>query len=145
MREKKIKGRKCQITTDKIGLVWGLIVHSAGIQDRVGAYSFIDSIFSNSELSTVKTIYADGAYSGKLVKYVKEKYGVTLEIVKKLGGGGFQVLPNRWQVERTLAWLTFGRRLVKDYEKRRRNSLAMLSIRSIKISVQKYIKANLRQ
>lgn len=86
-------------------------------------------------------MYADGAYSGKLVKHIKEKFGATLEIVKKLGGG-FQVLPKRWLVERTLAWLTFARRLVKDYEKRVRNSLAMLRIRSIKIAVQKYVKLN---
>lgn len=114
---KKIKGRKRHILTDTIGLLIAVIVHSAAIQDRDGAPKLLASVHASHPW--LSHLFADGAYGGPKLKAALAKIADwTLEIVKKSDTAkGFQVLPRRWVVERTFAWLGRNRRLAEDYER----------------------------
>ncbi len=118
---KLIKGRKRHIIVDTIGCVIIVMVHAANIFDGKAARRVIQKLFSR--LDTVKKIWADGGYTGQAFsEWVKERFDGDLEVVKKKKRAkGFHVLPRRWVVERTFAWLGRSRRLSKDYE---RNPLA---------------------
>ena len=77
-------------------------------------------------------IWADGAYKGRLVGWVREKLDALLAVVPRPAQHkGFQVLPRRWVVERTLGWLNRYRRLSKDYERLATSSESMVHIASI--------------
>jgi putative transposase len=98
-----------------MGLILMVVVHAADVQDRDGAKLVLEKV--KDQFSRLKLIWADGIYAGQLVDWVKSTCGWILEIVKRLDGvKGFQVLPRRWVVERTFAWLGKYRRLSKDYE-----------------------------
>lgn len=114
---KRIKGRKRHIVTDTVGLLVGLDVHSAGIQDRDGASNVLEAVAKRYPM--LRHIFADGGYAGpKLREALKQIGRWTVQIVKRSdSAGGFEVLPRRWVVERTLAWLGRCRRLSKDWEK----------------------------
>jgi transposase len=113
---KKIKGRKRHIVTDTQGNLLGLVVHEAGVQDRDGARGVLASI--RSLYPWLRHIFADGGYAGnKLRAALKGNGSWTLEIIKRSDiVNGFQILPRRWVVERTFAWLGRCRRLTKDFE-----------------------------
>ena len=129
-REKKIKGRKRHIIVDVVGNLLAIVVHSAGIQDRRGARLPLIRIATKFE--TISKIWADGGYSGKTVSWAKEMFDHDLEIVKKIEGQkGFSVLPRRWVVERSFAWLIWRRRFSKDYEHNPKSSEAFVHIASI--------------
>ncbi len=116
---------------DTWGLLLAVVVHPADIQDRDGA----KLLFCNAAVSfpTIQLVWADGAYAGQLIEWTKNWCGWTLEIVKKAAEvNGFQVLPRRWVVERTFAWLGRARRLSKDYEELTENSEAMVQISAIR-------------
>ena len=86
----------------------------------------------------LKKIWADGAYAGKLVDWAQEYGEWILEIVKRSDGvKGFELLPHRWIVERTFAWLGRFRRLSKDYEKLIETSEAMIRIAMIRIMIRR--------
>ncbi len=128
---KKIKGRKRHLLTDTQGLILNAVVHSAGIQDREGAKILLNK--SSGILETIEKIFADGGYSGKLIEWVKRKYGTILEIVKRNDLHKFVVLPKRWIIERTNAWVSKARRLAKDYEQNTRNQESMIYVRMIQL------------
>ena len=110
-----MKGRKRHLLVDTIGLVLKVVVHPADIQDRDGAKLLLEAV--KGLLPRLKLIWADGGYAGQLIAWVQEVCGWLLEIVKRSDDQtGFVVLPRRWVVERTLAWLGRYRRLSKDYE-----------------------------
>jgi transposase len=111
---KKIKGRKRHIAVDTQGNLLAVIVHSAGIQDRVGARAVLMRLFC--QFATVMTVFADGGYSGTLIDWAKQMFGYRLEAVKRTELHQFKILPKRWIVERTFSWLGWSRRLSKDYE-----------------------------
>jgi transposase len=111
---KKIKGRKRHIAVDTEGNLLAVVVHSAGIQDRVAARAVLIRLFCR--FKGIAKIFADGGYTGTLIDWAKNMFGYTVEIVKRSDPKGFQVLPKRWIVERTCAWLNWSRRLSKDYE-----------------------------
>jgi putative transposase len=113
---KKIKGRKRHIVTDTQGNLVGLVVHEADIQDRDGAPRVLALI--RSLYPWLRHVFADGGYAGdKLRAALKGKGSWTLEIIKRSDRTkGFEVLPRRWVVERTFAWLGRCRRLAKDFE-----------------------------
>jgi transposase len=100
---------------DTLGLLLVVMVTAASVQDRDGGRSIIELL--TDKLPSVRHIFADGGYSGELVKIAKRTWKVAVEIVKRAPDQkGFAVLPRRWVVERTFAWLMRCRRLVRDYE-----------------------------
>jgi transposase len=123
---KKIKGRKRHIAVDTQGNLLAAIVHSAGIQDRVGARAVMMRLFRGFDAIT--TIFVDGGYTGKLIDWARQMFGYKVEVVKRNELHTFQVLPKRWIVERTFAWLNWSRRLGKDYELRHTSAEAMIHI-----------------
>jgi putative transposase len=91
------------------------VVHPADIQDRAGAKLVLAKLVGR--FPRLKKIWVDGGYRGKLVGWAAEAGGWTLEVVKRpQDAAGFTLLPKRWIVERTFAWLGRSRRLSKDYE-----------------------------
>jgi transposase len=111
---KKIKGRKRHIAVDTQGWLLAVIVHSAAIQDRAGARAVLTRLFAT--FSTLTTVFVDGGYTGKLLDWAKQMFGWTVQVVKRTDAHRFVVLPKRWIVERTFAWLNHFRRLTKDHE-----------------------------
>ena len=106
-----MKGRKRHIAVDTLGLVMAVQVHPANVQDNVGAVGVLAHLKHYERLTTIR---ADGAYRGMVTAYARA-HGWALEVIRRQGGP-FQVLPKRWVVERTFAWLGRWRRLSKDYE-----------------------------
>jgi len=128
---KRIKGRKRHIITDSIGNLLAIVVHAADIQDRDGAKLVLNKL-SEATKACLQKIWADGGYRGQLVEWVKENLAIVLDIVARdPAQQGFQVLPRRWVVERTFAWLGRYRRLSKDYEKCTQSSEGVVYIASI--------------
>jgi len=121
---------------DTLGLLLAVVVHSAAIQDRDGAKLVF--LKAAALCPTISLVWADGGYAGKLIEWLQQWCGWVLEIVRKLEGQvGFQVLPKRWLVERTFAWLGHSRRLSKDYEELLENSEAMVQIAMIRLMLQR--------
>jgi len=113
---RKIKGRKRHILTDSGGLPVAAQVHAANIQDRDGAPSVLASV--RHAFPWLRHVFADGAYAGPKLEAALRRIGRwTIKIVKRPDDArGFDVLPRRWGVECTLAWLNRNRRLAKDFE-----------------------------
>ncbi len=113
---KKVNGRKRHIVTDTLGLLLVVMVTTASVQDRDGGADIVK--MAHGFFPTLRHIFADGGYAGRLVAMAKEYWKITVEVVKKPPDQvGFAVLPRRWVVERTFAWLMRWRRLVRDYER----------------------------
>jgi putative transposase len=127
---KLVKGRKRHIVVDTMGCLLVVWVHAANIFDGTAAREVITRLFIL--LQSVKIIWADNAYAGaELVKWVLEQFDCALTAVKKKKGvKGFHVLPRRWVVERTFAWLGRSRRLSKDYERKTTSSEAQVYLAS---------------
>lgn len=132
---KLINGRKRHILVDTLGLLLLVIVHSAGIQDRDGARIVLAPLANR--FSQLRKIWADGIYNGGIGEWIRDlrrRNRIKLEIVKRSDKRkGFQVLPRRWVVERTFAWLSFHRRMSKDYEYLPKTSEAFIRIAMIKL------------
>lgn len=130
---KKIKGRKRHIVVDTLGLMVGLVVHSADIQDRDGAATALKTILRR--WPWLRHIFADGGYAGPKLRAALRKVGkFTLQIVKRTDKAkGFEVLPRRWVVERTFAWLGRCRRLAKDWEKSIASAEAWMLVAHIRL------------
>lgn len=127
-----MKGRKRHIVVDTLGLLLRCVVHPADVQDRDGAKLVLKEVAER--FPRLKKVWADGGYAGQLVEQVKEWGKWVLEIVKKSDGlQGFQVLPHRWIVERTFAWLGRYRRLSKDYEATTETSETMIRLAMIRL------------
>lgn len=120
---------------DTIGLILAVIVHAGDLQDREGAkwlFAKVRGCFPRMQL-----VWADGGYAGQLIGWLAEFCRWTLEIVKRTDDvKGFRILPRRWVVERTFAWLSRCRSLSKDYEELTANSEAIIPITMIRLMLQ---------
>jgi transposase len=130
---KKVKGRKRHILTDTNGLLVNATVHPADIQDRDGAPDVLTSV--RHLYPWLRHVFADGGYAGNKLTAALAGHGAwTIQIIKRSdAANGFVVLPRRWVVERTLAWLNRNRRLAKDFEAAIETAVAWLYIASVKL------------
>lgn len=113
---KKTKGQKRHIAVDTLGLLLTVIVTAASVQDRDGAHPLLARL--REKFSAVTLVWADGGYGGRLGVWANSVLSLTVSIVKRTDDvQGFVVLPRRWVVERSFAWLTRYRRLVRVYER----------------------------
>jgi putative transposase len=135
---KKINGKKRHILVDTQGLLMQAIVHAADIQDRDGGVLLLASMFGLYPF--LAKLFADGGYQGPQFRQAlaKQLPQLSVEIVKRSDSAkGFKVLPRRWVVERTLAWLNRCRRLAKDFENLNRNAVAFIRLASIRLMLRK--------
>jgi putative transposase len=131
-----VNGRKRHLAVDTLGLLLAVVVHPADFQDRDGLWLLLARM-AHRFVRLVRLI-ADGAYAGRMEQIVPRVCGWTLQIVKRSEGArGFVVLPKRWIVERTLAWIGRNRRLSKDYEERPESSEALIYISMIHLMVRR--------
>lgn len=130
---KCIKGRKRHLLTDTNGLLVTAIVHAADIQDRDGAPLVLASVRQTHPW--LRHVFADGGYAGPKLEAALAQIGTwSLEIIKRSDTAkGFELLPRRWVVERTIAWINRNRRLAKDFDATIESALAWIMIASIKL------------
>jgi len=127
---KKITGRKRHLAVDTLGLVWAVVVHGAYWQDHDGACFVFQKL---RVFGRLRVLFADSAYGRNgLPQWVKETFGWILQtILKPVGAKTFIVLPKRWIVERTFAWLARYRRHSKDCERKPETSETMIYVTMI--------------
>lgn len=130
---------------DTTGLVVGVAVHEANVADRDGARLLLGKV--GERLPRMERVWADRGYNGALKDWMRERLGWTLEIVKpprrwvRVPEGvepppypkGFIVLPRRWVVERTFAWIGRNRRMSKDYELLAETTEALIPVCMIRL------------
>ncbi len=113
---KKVNGRKRHIAVDTTGLLLEALITPASVQDRDAAAPLLFNLKRTRR--RVRHAWADAGYSGKLVPWAARWLKLDVEIVRRpTGSHTFEVLPRRWVVERTLAWITGYRRCARDYER----------------------------
>jgi transposase len=133
---KKINGRKRHLLTDTLGLPWALVVHPADIQDRDGFALVVFKI--RRRLPWLAHLFADGGYQGAVAAAAAARERLTLEIVKRPADlCGFAVLPRRWVIERSFAWLSRNRRLARDFERLIEVSTAMAIVAIIQLLIRR--------
>ena len=151
---KKISGRKRHLLVDTEGLLIGTAVHGADIADRDGAKLLLEKI--GDRLPRMEKVWADRGYNGKIGEWMKERLGWTLEIVKpprkwvRVPAGeepppypkGFIVLPRRWVIERTIAWICRNRRMSRDYEVLAETTEALVYVAMIRLMLRRLAKAS---
>jgi len=124
---KKVKGRKRHVVVDTQGTVLAALVTPANVQDPVAAPAVLAQAKAKSSRLTL--IWADGRYQGPIVQTAAHALQLTVEVVSPpTGQKGFQVLPKRWIVERTFAWIERYRRLARDWEAASWSAVAYLYI-----------------
>lgn len=130
---KKITGRKRHLAVDTLGLVWMVVVHGADWQDHDGACIVLTRL--RETCRRLKVIFADSAYArNQLPEWVKATFNWVLQtVLRPAGTQGFVVLPKRWIVERTFAWLARYRRHARDYERNPETSEAITCIAMINL------------
>jgi transposase len=129
------------LLVDTEGLVLQVIVHGADIQDRDGGALLLATLFGLFPF--LRKLYADAGYQGPKFKDALKRVlrRVKLEIVKRSDAAkSFVVLPKRWIVERTIAWLNRCRRLAKDWENLSRKALAFVRLASIRLMLRRLCK-----
>ena len=149
---KKVNGRKRHLLVDTQGLLIRAVVHPADMADRDGAKWLLAPL--QDQLPRLRQIWADSAYSGKAREWMESVLGCTVELVKHWWTGvrwvwvapgqepptmprGFHVLPRRWVVERTFAWLVTYQRLSKDYEELPATSEALIYLAMSRLMIKR--------
>ena len=135
---KRSTGKKRHVLVDTLGLLLHALVHSATVQDRDGGILLLIALADR--LPWLKKLFADGASQGPVFgkALAKVRPQLQLEIIKRSEAApGFVVVPKRWIVERTLAWLNRCRRLAKDFENRLRIATALVQLASIRLMLRK--------
>lgn len=136
---KKVNGRKRNLIVDSLGLLVLAKVTAANVQDVYTGKKTLEELTRRPNLLTrLQKIIADGGFRGDLVAWVMQELYVPLEIVLKLEGQkGFQILPKRWVIERTNAWLSRHRRLARDYERLTDTAEAFIYVAMFRISLRR--------
>ena len=138
-----MKGRKRHVAVDGLGLLLGVIVHAANIQDADSAWNLLKTI--KQLYCWLKVVFADSVYNRIAVLLTCFLLGLTLIIVRRITGTtGFVVIPRRWIVERTLGWLGRWRRLSKDYEELPEVAEAMIRLAMIRLMLHRLAHPNRR-
>jgi putative transposase len=164
---KKVRGRKRHLLVDTEGLVLKAKVHSAKVPDRDGLRLLLEG--ARTEVSSLKHLWLDAGYQGRGKRWVEEVLGLSVEIVRRppkpvpekvarrwaeewakegvkpdweklLVRRGFQVLPRRWVVERTFAWLSQNRRMSKDYERLCATAEAFIYVAMTRLMVRRLVR-----
>jgi putative transposase len=151
----KISGRKRHVVVDTQGLVLRVVVHPANLHDRVGAKLILRDL--DQAFPRLRHLWADQGYAGALREWGREQTGIELEVVypwwrqikrylpdllEPLGvGKGFHVLPRRWVVERTFAWLGRYRRLGRDYERLAATTEALVLVAMSRLMLRRLARA----
>ena len=118
-----------------------VVVHPADVQDRDGAFQLLRR--ARRLFPFIERIFADGGYAGGKMALVVWRTGAwKLEIVKRSDARGFQVLPKRWIVERTFAWISRNRRLARDFERSATTAAAFVRLAMIRIILRRLAAAN---
>ena len=126
---KRVMGRKRHVVVDTLGLLMSVVVSAASVSDPAGAKLVLRRLRQLGTGKKLRRIWVDGIYRGKLMEWVIGHFRFVLEAVLRSDDlKGFVVLPRRWVVERTFAWLTQCRRLSRDYEVLPKSSEAMIYI-----------------
>lgn len=133
---KKIKGRKRHIVVDTLGQLIHVMVHAANVHDTKAAGSVLGA--ASEKYPTLKAFSGDAGYRGTAVNFVEETLGLKLHISEKIKDT-FAVLPMRWLVERTFAWLGNYRRLSKDDEILNLTAENMVRIAMLRITLAKCV------
>jgi putative transposase len=126
---KRVKGRKRHVLVDTTGLLLAAAVTPANVQDKAGALTALGRLGGGGK--KLRHVWADGAYRterGHLASWVERRRIALTPVERPEGQRGFQVLPRRWVVERTFAWLLQSRRLSKDYERLCETSEALIYV-----------------
>jgi putative transposase len=135
-KAKCINGRKRHLLVDTLGLVLAVVVTAASVPDRDGARLLVSRLGGAGK--KLRRIWVDGSYRGQLLDWVAAHCRFRLQLVlRPPEQKGFAVLPRRWVVERTFAWLTHHRRLSKDYEGQETSSEAMVYIAMIRLMLRR--------
>jgi transposase len=133
----EVTGRKRHILIDTLGLLLNVVVHPADVQDRDGARLVLDRR-TRRLFPFIERIFADAGYQGAKTAAAIAKTGSwRLEIVKRNEPHRFVVLPKRWIVERTLAWISHNRRLARDFERYARSAAAFVRLAMIRIMLKR--------
>jgi len=133
---KMVKGRKRHILVDTLGLLLAVVVTAASVSDAAGARLLFARL--GGSCKKLRRIWVDGTYRGKLLSWVVDHCWFLLQPVLRTDEmKGFVVLPRRWVVERTFAWLTQCRRLSKDYEELPASSEAMIYIAMTRLMIRR--------
>lgn len=132
---KKIKGRKRHLLVDTLGLLLAVVVTAADTEDRQGFVALLTRYFAGG-VKRLRKLWVDGGYRAEWLETwvwnLKRTHKIDLEVTEKKGPG-FHVIPWRWAVERTFAWLLNDRRHSRDYEVLPANSEAMIQISMIRL------------
>jgi putative transposase len=129
---KKVKGRKRHVVVDTMGLIWAVVVHSAGINDSQHAPWVLHRLVGL--VPRMRKVIADAGYQGTPGGLVWRVFGWLWRIVERdPESKGFVVLEKRWIVERTFGWFESYRRLAKDYERDTTSSEAMIELSMIRL------------
>ena len=140
---KKVNGRKRHIAVDTSGLLLEVLVTPASTQDRDAARPLLFNL--HRARRRIRLAWADGGYAGKLLPWAATYLKLTVEIVRRPEGlHAFQVLPRRWVVERTLAWITSYRRCARDYERLPAHHEAMVLWAMITLMTRRLARPQLR-
>jgi putative transposase len=133
---KKIKGRTRHLLVGTLGVIIAVVVTDAGTDDRLGLVELLTQYFADG-VKRLRKIWVDGAspaaWLEEGVRGLKQTHKIDLEATTHTEGKGFQVVPWRWAVERTFAWLLNDRRHSRDYERLTANSAAMIQISMIRL------------
>jgi transposase len=111
---KKVNGRKRHIAVDALGLVLAVVITAASVQDRDAARPLLWNLHRGCR--RVRLAWADAVYTGGRLTSWAAALKISIQVVAKRNPHAFEVLPRRWVVERTFAWISKHRRTVRDYE-----------------------------